>query len=101
MLTSRCSVLVACAQVKNVIPFMMSETETATARILAAALPGVGPSTSARLADHFGDSFEQVMDSEGAVSGLTQVHKIGLKTALKIKKAWDGSRGKAHAQAWL
>ena len=74
---------------------MMSETETATAKILGAALPGVGPSTSVRLADVFGDRFETVMDSPDAVAQLTQVKKIGLKTAQKIKKAWDGSRGKA------
>lgn len=73
---------------------MMSETETATAKILGAALPGVGPSTSARLADHFGERFEQVMDSQEAVAQLMQVKKIGMKTAVKIKKAWDSSRGK-------
>ena len=82
-------------QVKNVIPFMMSETETATAKILGAALPGVGPSTSARLAEYFGDRFDQVMDSADAVAQLTQVKKVGMKPALKIKKAWGGSRGKA------
>lgn len=74
---------------------MMSETETATAKILGAALPGVGPSTSARLAEYFGDRFEQSMDSADAVAQLTQVKKIGVKTATKIKKAWDGSRGNA------
>lgn len=78
---------------KNVIPFVMSEVETATAKILSAALPGVGPSISARLADFFGERFESVMDSADAVEQLMLVRKIGPKTAVKIKKAWDSSRG--------
>lgn len=78
----------------------MSETETATSKILAAALPGVGPSTGARLAEHFGSSFEEVMDSPSAVSQLVEVKKIGLKTATKIKKAWDATRGNTACLAY-
>lgn len=87
------NLIFAFLQVKNVISFIMSETETATSKIIAAALPGVGPSIGTRLAEHFGSTFEEVMDSPAAISRLVQVNKIGLKTATKIKKAWDGSRG--------
>lgn len=71
----------------------MSETDEVLAKIRAAAIPGVGPATSLRLAKFFGARFEEVMDSADAVASLCEMKKMGAKTAAKMKKAWDSTRG--------
>lgn len=73
----------------------LSSKEKAVNILRAAALPGVGPATAERIADHFEGDLEQVMDSSDAVKLLSQVHKVGAKTAEKIKDAWDSTRGRA------
>lgn len=84
---------VGALQVQHVEALTMSEREGVIAMLAGSALPGVGPVTAARLADHFGAELQAVMDSQAAASMLCRVKGIGSKTALKIKQAWDSSKG--------
>lgn len=73
--------------------FELSDKEKAINMLSGASLPGVGPATAERIADHFQGRLEEIMNSEDASTRLAEVHKIGPKTAAKIKEAWDGTRG--------
>ena len=80
-------------QVENVTAFQTSEREGAIAMLHGASLPGVGPVTAGRLADHYGAKLTEVMDAPDAAGRLAKVKGIGTVTAKRIKAAWDNSKG--------
>ena len=83
------------SQIERIAGHELSPKEKAVNMLRGAALPGEGPASAERIADHFGSDLEDVMNASNAAVRLSQVHKIGPKTAKKIKEAWDSTRGGA------
>ena len=65
------------------------------------ALPGCGKVTAERLVTHFGARTFEVLDSPDATRELTRCPGVGAKTAEKLKKNWDVTRGRRGATAFL
>ena len=82
------------AQADKVDALQTSEEESMTAVLFGARLPGVGPVTARRMVNHYGSELGSVMDAPDAARRLAQVKGIGIKSAARIKAAWDNSRGR-------
>ena len=65
------------------------------------ALPGVGVATAEKIVGHFGSETFDTFDAEDAEARLAECPGIGAKTAAKLKRAWDETRGRRDATAFL
>ena len=65
------------------------------------ALPGVGVATAEKIVGHFGSETFDAFDAEDAEARLAECPGIGAKTAAKLKRAWDETRGRRDATAFL
>ena len=78
------------------------EDEDAMLRYLAGGvLPGVGKVTAGKLVAHFGTGVFEALDRPDAEAALRECPGVGAKTAAKLKSAWDQSRGRRDATAFL
>ena len=78
------------------------EDEDAMLRYLAGGvLPGVGKVTAGKLVAHFGAGVFEALDRPDAEAALRECPGVGAKTAAKLKSAWDQSRGRRDATAFL
>ena len=78
------------------------EDEDAMLRYLAGGvLPGVGKVTAGKLVAHFGAGVFEALDRADAEAALRECPGVGAKTAAKLKSAWDQSRGRRDATAFL
>ena len=78
------------------------EDEDAMLRYLAGGvLPGVGKVTAGKLVAHFGAGVFEALDRADAEAALRECPGVGAKTAAKLKRAWDHSRGRRDATAFL
>lgn len=87
-------------QVDRITHHEMGARESMVAMLQGTGLPGVGPVTAARLADHFGKDLPAIMDAADAATRICRVKGIGAKTSIAIKEAWDNTKG-GHGQAQL
>jgi len=63
-------------------------------------IPGVGPSMSQKLVDHFGNRVIDVLEGQSSTE-LREVSGIGRNKATKIIQGWSEYRGQAHVLAFF